>query len=103
MLDASGQSSADQIDDAALASIIDSPAPAPSQQAEEAILDETSDLDDEQRRVHIRGQLQDIIERKKYALHILRLVVGWLALMSYILLAQGYQWSWFSLPDNVLI
>ena len=51
----------------------------------------------------LRGILQDIDERKKYAAQIYWLTVGWLALMGYILLVQGYNAYWFELHDSVLI
>lgn len=103
MPEPSDTTSDDPIDDAALASIVDAPAQTPSLEAEAAFLHETSDLNEEQKRVLIQGQRQDIQERKKYALHILRLVVGWLGLMAYILLAQGYRWWAFELSEKVLI
>jgi hypothetical protein len=45
----------------------------------------------------------NIDERKKYAAHIFWLVAGWLGLMGYILLCQGYDADWFELHDTVLI
>src|SRR5438552_2492579 len=68
-----------------------------------ATTDELDDLEDVAKRAAIKGTLQDIDERKKYAHCIFCLTVGWLGLMGYVLLAQGYNFKFFELHDSVLI
>lgn len=57
----------------------------------------------------LKGALQDIEERKKYAQLIFWLVVGWLAVVVLILIVHGVRWPWmaqyvgFNLSEAVLI
>lgn len=65
--------------------------------------DELNDLEIQEKAAKVAGVVQDISERKKYATCIFWLVVGWLGLMGYILLVQGYNAHYFMLSDTVLI
>ena len=58
-----------------------------------------------EKRVRIRGVVQDISERKIYAKRVFVLVAVWLAGISIILLAQGFlsPWGLFNLSENVLL
>ena len=51
----------------------------------------------------LKGFLQDIAERKKYAFYCFVLACLWLALVTTILLAQGFSWHAFKLSDSVLL
>lgn len=57
----------------------------------------------EEHKAKVRGVIQDIGERKKYAICIFVLVAVWLALMGSIILLQGFTIYRFTLSENVLI
>jgi hypothetical protein len=74
-----------------------------SSEPDQTTKNEIRDWEQEEKRAKVVGALQNIEERKTFARWIYYLVVGWLSLMGYILLAQGFNFKYFNLADAVLI
>ena len=83
------------ISDASLDSI--SPEPDPTTRYE------ISNWLEQEQAAKVRGVIQDIRERKKYALCIFVLVATWLAAMIAILLFEGFAMRSFKLSDGAII
>jgi len=65
---------------------------------------ETTDLDHRRQEVQIEGDLQDIKERKKYAVRFYCLACVWVSIIAALLLCEGFgSIIHFSLPDSVLL
>jgi len=73
-----------------------------------AVKAEARDLDEQRQILELRSLGQDIGERRKYANRSFNLIVSWLAIVLYIVLAQGFgvglfNYGRFALSDAVLI
>ena len=66
---------------------------------------EQQDLENQERQARLRGLIQDIGERKRYAKRIFYLVSLWLAGVFILLIFQCFlsPWHVFALSDNVLM
>jgi hypothetical protein len=74
---------------------------APASQPDPKVTEELLDLEQQQRKAAIRGLVQDIEGRKRYANRVFCLVVGWLTATGAMLLAQGFKLGGFLLADTV--
>jgi lipopolysaccharide export LptBFGC system permease protein LptF len=91
--------------------IADAPAPQALQQEEvvaEAIRRERERLELEQLRELVRELRQNTEQRRQYATRLFAVMVGWLAVVAYVVLAQGfgvgfYRGGPFHLSDSVVI
>jgi hypothetical protein len=66
-----------------------------SDQPDSKTREEEEDLNREQQRALIRGLLQDIQERKKYATYFFFFACCWLAIIAGIVLLDGFGSFWF--------
>src|SRR5205807_10071242 len=76
--------------------------------AADAVRREHERLELDQLREIVRELKQNTDERKRYATRLFRVMVGWLAVVAYVVLAQGFargvhEYGRFHLSDNVLI
>jgi hypothetical protein len=76
-----------------------------SQNPDSKTREEEQDLESQEYLAHIRGLIQDMAERKKYAGRIFCLLAIWLIGIFLLLLFQGFlsPHNWFSLDDKVMI
>jgi uncharacterized membrane protein YhdT len=74
-------------------------------QGDERARAEERDLSNEEHSLHLQALRQDLEERKRYAVLIFRLVVGWLIFVALVILLQGFlgPHRWFQVSDPVLL
>jgi hypothetical protein len=60
-------------------------------------------IENDMLREELGNRRQDREERQKYAVRVFCLVVGWLAFVAFVVLAQGFGRNMFLLADSVLL
>src|ERR1700682_4508677 len=79
-----------------------------SDKPDEKYREEKEDLDSQKKKEEIRGYRQDTDERKRYALCFFVLSCCWIAIITILLMLQGFGAIWdgrfpFKLSENVLL